>query len=222
VLSEVAANVPLARLNGPRAVAVSVSVAYVTLEIDDTCEVEAPRYPPPNHPAVGPAGGAATRVKPPPVIVNPPDIVILILFKPLSYDRPAQEPFVPPLYVLYAIGPRKLAVLVSVAYVIRCTVDIIGLWPPANHPYVVSPVAVSTVRLNVNGPRILAPAVSVAYVIRCTVLNVAGAGEFEYPPPNHPSVVVPVAAKRPIFLDKKPRTLAVAVSVAYVMRSMVE
>ena len=45
-------------------------------------------YPPPNHPDGPAGGGAATRVKPPPVIVNPPDIVKLILFKPLSYCMP--------------------------------------------------------------------------------------------------------------------------------------
>jgi hypothetical protein len=68
-----------------------------------------------------------------------------------------------------------------------------------------------------NGPRILAVTVSVAYVILSTVET--GPGR---PPPNHPSVALPVAAGYRLAEDSGPRTLAVAVSVAYVILSILE
>ena len=87
-----------------------------------------PAFDPPAIQLAVDSEGAATSVNPPPVDVNPPVIVIDIYIKPLFYDapRPAHELFVPPLYVIKAIGPRSVAVLVSVAYVIRCTIDVLG------------------------------------------------------------------------------------------------
>ena len=80
-----------------------------------------------------------------------------------------------PVAVTYArgelIGPRILAVAVSVTYVIRSILDVVGLaGPPANHPYAVPSLnAARRSLLKLNGPRTLAVAVSVAYVIRSIV-----------------------------------------------------
>ena len=60
-------------------------------------------------------------------------------------------------------------------------------------------------------------AVSAAYVIRFKLDNNANGipPGFAYPPPNHPSVVVPLAAKPLLFAtDNGPRLPAAAVSVA--------
>ena len=78
-----------------------------------------------------------------------------------------------------------------------------------------------------NGPLILAVAVSVAYVILFIVLvfaQTAGLadGEPVYPPPNQPAVESPPAAKYVATELNGPRTEAVAVSVAYVIRCTVE
>jgi hypothetical protein len=67
-------------------------------------------------------------------------------------------------YVLIDSGPLVLAVLVSVAYVIRSTVDTMigeapGLIPPPNQPYVLSDDAVKPCLIVLNGPLVLAVAV---------------------------------------------------------------
>jgi hypothetical protein len=65
-----------------------------------------------------------------------------------------------------------LAVAVSVAYVIRSTVDTVaGLWPPPNQPSFVVPVAANKNLAKLNGPLAEAVFVSVAYVIRSTEDN---------------------------------------------------
>ena len=79
--------------------------------------------------------------------------------------------------LLVVRGPRTLAVLVSVVYVIRCTVDIRPapgeLLPPPNHPYVVpSPDAANEPDVKLNGPLLDAVSVSVVYVMRDTALVV--------------------------------------------------
>jgi hypothetical protein len=83
VLLPVAAKPYLAKLNGPRAVAVAVSVAYVIL-----CTVDDVGYcPAPNHPAVGSdGGGAAIKLTPPPVIVIPPVVIVIDILYPLYYN----------------------------------------------------------------------------------------------------------------------------------------
>jgi hypothetical protein len=55
-------------------------------------------------------------------------------------------------------------------------------------------------------------------VIRSTLETFGGA----YPPPNHPSVVLPVAANLSLAKLSGPRTDAVEVSVANVIRSTVD
>jgi hypothetical protein len=55
-----------------------------------------------------------------------------------NYWMPA-EAAIP--YLAALIGPRADAVAVSVAYVIRLTIEVSGVIPPANHPSVVLPVA---------------------------------------------------------------------------------
>jgi hypothetical protein len=78
-------------------------------------------------------------------------------------------------------GPRALAVAVSVAYVIRFTVDVDG--PPAYQPAVVFPAADVPNTLILKGPLAVAVSVSVAYVILSTVDKLG-----PYPPPHHPAV----------------------------------
>ena len=91
-------------------------------------------------------------------------------------------------------GPLADAVAVSVAYVIRSTVEFppdTPVAPPPNQPYVVLPAAPRPYRAAFNDPRVDAVAVSVAYVIRFTELYIGKPGEPPLPPPNHPSVRVP-------------------------------
>jgi hypothetical protein len=86
-------------------------------------------------------------------------------------------------------GPRTLAVAVSVAYVIRSTIEFRLSVPPPNQPSVVLPAAAKLCLVRLSGPRTLAVAVSVAYVIRCTVEREPGA-----PPPNQAAVFSGVGA----------------------------
>jgi hypothetical protein len=60
------------------------------------------------------AGVGAIIVKPPTPIVNPPVIVIDILFKPLSYYVATPE-VAPIVYLAELSGPRRLEVAVSFA-----------------------------------------------------------------------------------------------------------
>ena len=74
-------------------------------------------------------------------------------------------------YLAPLSGPRTLAVAVSVANVIRSTVDAVPVAPvpPPNQPSVKLPAADKRCLAKLSGPRTLAVAVSVAYVIRYTV-----------------------------------------------------
>ena len=103
----------------------------------------------------------------------------------------------------------------------RCTVDTL-LLPPAHQPYVVLSEDDAVANISIlSGPRTLAVAVSVAYVMRCTV-DILGGEPGTLPPPNHPSVLIPAAENLAVDILSGPRTLAVAVSVAKVIRSTVD
>jgi hypothetical protein len=94
-------------------------------------------------------------------------------------------------YILAKLnGPLAVAVAVSVAYVMRSTLDCWGC-PPPNQLYVLPSLVDAKLYLaEVNGPLELAVAVSVTYVTRFTVDT---DGLVVVPPPNHPYSVVPDA-----------------------------